>query len=525
MGVAAESSRRRIFICYRREDTGVAVGRLAEDLRKHFSRDDVVKDIAGIAPGVDRRDALRQRLAACAGVLVVIGPKWLGEPDDHVTHEVAASLEQPEIRVFPVLIGNTEMPNPEDLPGPLRPLAQCPAWRVSWRHWTDDVALLVAALSKVPGVEPLIQPAASVPEPPRAAPVAPLRPTSAEARPQAEPQPDERTQADERTQPDEPVGPEGRKALGAVEPQPEAPPAPVAAAPERAVGSRSRLGVAAALIAAAGLGAWLLRHLPIAPGVSPSASARMPTRTNASDGLDYVFLPAGTFTMGCVPRDADCDRDEKPRQRVTLTKGFWLARTETTVAAYKRFVRATGRAMAAEPASNKGWSKGDHPIVNVSWFDADAFCQWSGGKLPTEAQWEYAARGGLDGDKFPWGDAASHQFANYGADQCCEAKVDGRDRWPETAPAGSFAPNGFGLFDMAGNVWEWVRDGYSEDPLGDGSTDSVDPTGVATSPARVLRGGAWDSNPESLRVSNRLRREPGYWSANQGFRCSRDASP
>jgi hypothetical protein len=156
------SSRARIFISYRREDTAVAVGRLAEDLRRHFSREQVFQDFASIDPGADFTRAVRKALETCAALLVVIGPRWLTATDrqgrrrlaladDWVRHEVAEGLKRPEVRVFPVLL-DTDMPSTAQLPEPLRALTRRQAVPLTARHWASDVAQLVEFLKGIPGL-------------------------------------------------------------------------------------------------------------------------------------------------------------------------------------------------------------------------------------------------------------------------------------------------------------------------------------------------------------------------------------
>src|SRR5690606_28237629 len=123
---------------------------------------------------------------------------------------------------------------------------------------------------------------------------------------------------------------------------------------------------------------------------------------------------------------------------VRISKPFWMGRTEVPVRAYERFVAATDATMPPEPQGirdyNDGWGKKSHPMVKITWDEARSYCEWAGGRLPTEAEWEYAARGGQDGLKYPWGNERSHEEANYW-------RSGGRDIWKNTAPVASFAAN------------------------------------------------------------------------------------
>ena len=244
---------------------------------------------------------------------------------------------------------------------------------------------------------------------------------------------------------------------------------------------------------------------------------------NAKDGLEYVWVSPGSFQMGCVPDDTECDYDEKPPHRVSLSQGFWMGRTEVTVQAYQRFAEATGTAMPQAPDFNPNWSEKNHPIVNVSWNEAVAYCEWAGGQLPTEAEWEYAARGGQEGLRYPWGNSMDHENANYGADQGSRGLALGRDAFENTAPVGSFPENAWGLFDMSGNVMEWTRDWYSDAYYRQPA--SQDPRGPATGNTRVLRGGGWENPPRVLRCSWRYAGVPGARRPYLGFRCVGEDRP
>ena len=230
-------------------------------------------------------------------------------------------------------------------------------------------------------------------------------------------------------------------------------------------------------------------------------------RENPKDGLKYVWVPPGTFMMGCSPGDSECDADEKPSHQVKITKGFWLGQTEVTVAAYKRFVAATGRQMPDAPDFNSGWANDAMPIVNVMWDNAQSYCQWAGGRLPTEAEWEYAARGGSTQARYGNLDEIAWYDKNSGG---------------QTHEVAQKRANGFGLFDVLGNVWEWVNDWYDEKYYQ--SSPSQDPAGPASGQYRVLRGGSWDGDPRYVRVSDRSRYYPVVRYSYFGFRCLREVN-
>jgi sulfatase modifying factor 1 len=232
-------------------------------------------------------------------------------------------------------------------------------------------------------------------------------------------------------------------------------------------------------------------------------------RQNSVDRQEYVWVPPGEFFMGCVPGDSECQSDEQPRHKVRITNGFWMGRTEATVLAYQRFAASKKLKMPPATQLNPKWRFTDHPITRVAWEDADDFCKWAGGRLPTEAEWEYAARGGLDGQIYPWGASLTRDKANY------DGKGD-NDRWEETAPVRSFDANSYGLFDMAGNVWEWVADFYDANFYAEPNAKGDDPKGASSGQQHVARGGSWNSAPKHLRVSIR---RAGATANNLGFRC------
>ena len=219
--------------------------------------------------------------------------------------------------------------------------------------------------------------------------------------------------------------------------------------------------------------------------------------------------------MGCVPVDTDCFKDEQPRHEVTISNPFDLMATEVTIGQYGQFIQAVGQ---TPPSPTDFVQARDHPVVNVTWYEADEYCHWVGGRLPTEAEWEFAGRAGYDGRIYWWGNERSREWANFGVEECCGGATGGVDQWTNTAPVGSFPANDFGLHDISGNVWEWVADWHGRYP-----TDTThDPTGPEQGFGRVARGGSWLNYSGVLRMSLRLSFSPNGRTSNVGVRCARD---
>jgi formylglycine-generating enzyme required for sulfatase activity len=250
-----------------------------------------------------------------------------------------------------------------------------------------------------------------------------------------------------------------------------------------------------------------------------------------------VRLPGATFTMGS-PKNEPGRSDDEDQRRVTVMP-FAIAATPVTRAQWAQFVQATRRVApkqpcAYAPSANPSWDDpgfpqgNDHPVVCVTWDDAQAYVQWLSRRtghryrLPTDTEWEYAARGGTT-TAFPWGDVASHEYANYGLDICCGAAVKGRDQWQFTSPVGSFPPNRFGLFDMNGNVTQWVQscaDAFEKLPLRKDARKCT---------YRYGRGGVYADEPAQIRSAAKNYAPPddkiaieNYRSAGFGFRVARD---
>jgi len=229
-----------------------------------------------------------------------------------------------------------------------------------------------------------------------------------------------------------------------------------------------------------------------------------------NDGAPMVLIPAGEFEMGSNSGSSD----EKPVHTVYVD-AFYMDVHEVTVGQYKKFINETGHS-APNWSSVSNYSPTDnHPIIYVSWNDAQAYCTWVGKRLPTEAEWEKAARGGLVGKSYPWGDEKPNAGGTY---RCNYGPGDNdADGYEYTAPVGSFDPNGYGLYDMAGNVWEWCSDWYDSNYYS--VSPSQNPTGPVSGTYQVIRGGSWGSYNCYLHCAFRNYYSPPYTNNHIGFRC------
>jgi len=235
------------------------------------------------------------------------------------------------------------------------------------------------------------------------------------------------------------------------------------------------------------------------------------------DGALMVLIPEGEFFMGNPDKD-DIHYDEHPCHEVYLD-AFWIDCYEVTNRLYKRFVDENGYRVPyidAEWAEPYNWEDGsyppgkaDHPVVLVSWEDAAAYAQWAGKRLPTEAEWEKAARGGLVKKHYPWGDQIDEKHANY------FTSIISKN---EMKPVGSLLPSLYGIYDITGNVWEWCADWYGKTYYR--MSPYKNPQGPEKSRYRVFRGGSWINKKEMLRCSERARNVPTYRSYIIGLRCT-----
>ena len=324
--------------------------------------------------------------------------------------------------------------------------------------------------------------------------------------------------------------------------------------------------------------------------ISSSTAQTVRAQADRKASPDMVWIPGGTFLMGT--NDKESFPNERPAHLVQV-QGFYMDMHDVTNAQFAKFVEATGYVTTAErpinweelkkelppgtPKPDDGalapgslvftptsgpvplndlsawwrWLKGadwrhpkgpgssiqgreNHPVVHVSWYDAVAYAQWAGKRLPTEAEWEFAARGGLESKRYVWGDdfrPGGRYMANTWQGVFPVGDT-GEDGFVGTSPVGSFPANGYGLYDMAGNVWQWCNDWYRVDAHVEAASQNVcrDPAGPAQSydpgdpysPERVVKGGSFLCNPsycESYRPSARRGTPPDTGSSHTGFRC------
>jgi formylglycine-generating enzyme required for sulfatase activity len=297
---------------------------------------------------------------------------------------------------------------------------------------------------------------------------------------------------------------------------------------------------------------WVILALAVTWGATAATGQERVIK--GADGAEMVLIPAGAFAMGSAPSDiaravdecrkrakpeneAKCEgwfRSEGPQHTVVLD-AFYIDRHEVSNAQFEKFVMATGYRTAAErdgygwlyrqtdgtwrweKSAGTSWRSPEgpgttaaptHPVVQVSWHDADAYCRWAGERLPTEAEWEKAARGS-DGRRYPWGNDWDAARAN--ASRAAKG----------TRPVGSYplGASPYEVQDMAGNVWEWTADWYAADYYQ--TSPDRHPAGPPTGEHRVLRGGSWINMPFFLGVTHRLNEKPESRGGNAGFRCAK----
>ncbi len=274
-----------------------------------------------------------------------------------------------------------------------------------------------------------------------------------------------------------------------------------------------------------------------APALTEDPTMHLPAKiTTPIDRRTMALIPAGEFRMGS--NNTDAKAYEKPVHTVYVD-AFYMDTHEVTNADYKKFVDANpewqkyrtplalhnGKYLKYWNGNNYPMGKANHPVVYVSWYAALAYAEWAGKRLPTETEWEKAARGGLRGKKYPWGDSIDSNHANFGN------KIKG------TIAVGSYPANGYGLYDMVGNVWEWCLDEYDADfylvspprnPLSGAPSVKwllLNYIVVKSDRSRVLRGGSWLYSTQAMRVANRFWNTSAGSTSDLGFRCVKTVPP
>ena len=231
-----------------------------------------------------------------------------------------------------------------------------------------------------------------------------------------------------------------------------------------------------------------------------------------------VLVPAGAFTMGSP--EGEGNTDEHPQHMVDLD-AFYIDQYEVTVERYSRFLSHTQRETPKHRGAQMDRSRdAKKPVVGIHWDDAQAYCEWAGKRLPTEAEWEKAARG-MDGRKYPWGNSPPDSSrANFDRD-ASSWRTDLYSK--RLKPVGNYeaGKSPYGAYDMAGNVWEWVGDWYDKNYYKNSSKKN--PRGPSNGDSRVIRGGSWLNNPVSIRSANRHWLEPTIGNPTIGVRCAQDA--
>jgi formylglycine-generating enzyme required for sulfatase activity len=533
-----------IFISYRREDSIAYSGRLYDRLITEFGKDQVFMDIDSIDPGADFIEEIERTVAACDAVLVVIGRQWLTvvdaqgrrrieNPADFVHLEVGTALSR-KVRVVPVLVGGAQMPRSDELPEALAGLSRRHALDLPDTAFHQTLGRLIDSLRKDEAKvreqadQELLANEAKVREQAKQERLAREAKAweqalweqaererlvrEAKAREQAEQErlareAKAREQAERerlareakaRDQAERERLAREAKAREQAEQERLAREAKAQEQPKQgslAHEAKARGGkpgwVLGAVAVTLGLAALVaIRHS--GPATTETTLKDSEKKVNPNDGLTYIWIRPGEFTMGCSPDDSECLDNEKPPHQVTITAGFWMGQTPVIQRAYQRV-------LGAPPSTFKG---GQLPVETVSWDEAKNYCQTAGMRLPTEAEWEYAARAGTTTSRYGDIDQIAWYKANSGG---------------KTHEVAQKQPNAWGLYDMLGNVSQWTADLYTDKYSGNSETD---PHGPKNGLFPTLRGGSWGFEPGAVRVSLRGGTGNAVRVSFIGFRCA-----
>lgn len=565
---------KRIFINYRRDDAAGYAGRMYDRLVDRFGKDSIFMDVSAIEAGLDFANVLEDAVQSCDVAVVLIGPNWLkitdasgrrrlDDPDDYVRLEVSIALKR-DIRVIPVLVGGAEMPRADELPDDLKSLPRRHALKVDHVSFDADVKNLINhlesaliniedfpsgeghviledvnwkktenqinALLKDVDQEMSLGNWSEAKE--KLEKVLKLDAGDHDARSKLETVEKAISEANHEAEIESEDEPETNEKLPK----------------DNFLKSLQKwwfaLPVALLLIVlsvvwnSGGGGpdphetnsnlAENSSEIPIETSTkTPTEQINTITPTddfvqtpesgdtiiNPIDESPYQYISSGKFLMGSVEGYEDESDDEGKVQFIDIGS-FWIGQTEVTNAMYRLCYEDN----ACEVPGGDFFRDQDyanHPVTYVSWEDAHKYCAWAGGRLPTEAEWEKAARGGLENELYPWESESP----------TCRTNADNGAQFsncdPGTVVVGSFEPNNYGLFDMAGNVFEWTSSCYQKYPYDpeDGRED------IDSSCKRVLRGGSWYDGAYILRVSYRVEANPENNSNILGFRCVLDVEP
>ncbi|MCB0163183.1 MAG: SUMF1/EgtB/PvdO family nonheme iron enzyme [Anaerolineae bacterium] len=565
----------RIFISYRRDDSAGYAGRLYDRLCPHFGDDNIFMSIDNIEPGLDIVDVIKEAVASCDVLIALIGQQWLtitdatgqrqlDNPNDFVRLEIKTALEH-NIRVIPTLVQGATMPRPSDLPADLKKLSDRNALSIG-DIFHPDVDRLIEVAENVLSKSVLQESSGEPPDKGEAENQSNAQKfnlknirtllnegfTDSELRRLCYDEPDFRPVYDQLSQEmgkdliiDKLIEYAERRELidrllaltkirnprkyKKYQPYDNLTNSPtnkygdLQGRIQRASKSRPTNGllfggVAGGMLLVIIVGLFYYFYpddvgATETPNPAPSqisipvpAPIVLPQAITAADGSPMVLIPAGPFTMG----SDSGDKDEEPTHSVTLD-AYYIDQYEVTNARYANCVEAGGCNVPGCMERYMDPDKVDHPVVCVSWRQANTYCQWREDRLPTEAEWEKAARG-VDGWMYPWGNEPLPD----------EALLNFNENIGDTTPIGRY-PDGvspYGVYDMAGNVWEWVNDWYRDDYYADSPTQN--PHGPETGDTRMLRGGSWYNKERDVRAANRTRlidHPVDRRGVSDGFRC------
>ncbi len=489
----------KIFINYRRDDAKAEAARLRDRLAQAFGSENVFMDVDNLLAGERFDVKLEEALADTDVFLAVIGARWLDLLEaraasgkrDFVCQEIAAALAR-KIAVIPVLMDRAPLPRREDLPGDIGDLVLYHKHDIVHESFGRDATALIEAIKA--GRRARRKPVA-VPWKPIAAVLA-VAATAALLIAQPWPH-----------TPSPPI-PEPKHAEP-VKPEP-APPARQAVTQEDRYRAEGRIAIDAAIVNNA-QGRWFL------PGAGKTESFK-----DCPDCPEMVVAPAGSFMMGSPASEPERYDDEGPQHRVTIPKPFAVGRFAVTFAEWDACVADSG--CGGYKPSDQGWGRDDRPVINVSWNDAQAYVAWLKKKtgktyrLLTESEREYAARAGTT-TPFWWGKSITPDQANYKGTYAYAGGGEKGAYREKTVPVKSFDPNPWGLYQVHGNVWEWVEDCWRANYDGALTDGSAKTTGDCAS--RVLRGGSWVYGPRVLRAARRDWFNSEVRVNNLGFRVAR----